>query len=118
MFNVVTISVVQQSDPVIHICVYIPFLILSSIIIYHKRLDIVLCRQSFFKNEHMAQSKINNLLSLVSVIYLRCCQWPSCLTHGKRPKQIQVSLRISEARNEWCVGEDGEIQTPTDILIQ
>ena len=41
IYNVVPISAVQQSDPVIHI--YILFLILSSVTVYPKRLTIVPC---------------------------------------------------------------------------
>ena len=41
IYNIVSISAVQQSDPVIHI--YILFLMLFSIMFYHKRLDIVPC---------------------------------------------------------------------------
>ena len=49
IYNVLSIFAVQQSDPVIHIYMYIYtltyvlFLILSSILFYHKRLDIVPC---------------------------------------------------------------------------
>ena len=40
-YNVVPISAVQQSDPVIYLCIcmYIPFLMLSSIMVCPKRLD-------------------------------------------------------------------------------
>ena len=42
IYNVVPISIVQQSDPVSHTYIHF-FLILSSIVVYPKRLDIVPC---------------------------------------------------------------------------
>ena len=45
IYNVLSISAIQQSDPVIYIYIYthILFLTLSSIMFHHKWLDIVLC---------------------------------------------------------------------------
>ena len=41
IYSVVSISAVQHSDPVIYIYTYVLFLILSSIVVYPKRSDIV-----------------------------------------------------------------------------
>ena len=57
IYNVLSISAVQQSDPVIHI--YILFLILSSITFYHKRLDIVPC--AIQQDSSHIHSKCNSL---------------------------------------------------------
>ena len=43
MYSVVSVSVVQQSDPVIQIYTYILFQMLYCIMFYLKRLDIVPC---------------------------------------------------------------------------
>ena len=42
IYNVLLISVVQQSDSVLHICIY-SFFILLSIMVYHRILNIVFC---------------------------------------------------------------------------
>lgn len=90
--------------------------------------------RDFFKNELTALSETMREFSKVDTqmlrdsslstmfVYQKCCERPSCLTHGKRLKQIQISLEQSEARNRQMCGKGWgrphTYQYPQSSLIQ
>ena len=55
------ISAVSQSNPGIHTYIYIPFLVLSSIMAYPKRLDIVLNLLSYKSGSQMSKVSLSGL---------------------------------------------------------
>ena len=62
MYSVVPVSAVRHSEPVMH--VYILFLLLSTIMVYPKKLDIVLCAIS--RASSITHCKSNSSLNLNS----------------------------------------------------
>ena len=88
IFSVVSISVVQHSDLVIHIHVYVIFLILSSIMFYLKKLDLVpvlYSRMSWFIHSKCKSLHLPTPNSLSNLLI--------CSVHIARLLRVHTSLQ-------------------------